>query len=602
MKKRLFILLYFASLFEVYAAPASRSLRTETLVDGTEISYYVRGDEKYRYFLSTDGYTMLQNENGMFVYAQKDENDNLIAGNVRAHNETDRTPTETAFLKTIMPFLTYSEVQIADFLEKWQDNSAPAQRAKSAFLVADGTPNTNPNTKNNRHTRNVVILVNFSDKSFVVENPQQRFSDMLNEQNYSYNGATGSVRDYFSDNSMGVFQPEFIVTSPVTLPNALSYYAQSLSRNRQMIIDACNAVSSVFNFADFDNDNDGNVDNVAVIFAGNNAAEGNKNLILPHVSWLTSNLTLNGKRIYNYMCTSELRGTGTTAVSMCGIGTFTHEFSHILGLPDMYYDNIYCLEEWSIMDFGFYNNDGRTPPVYSSYERYFMGWLAPEILNLSENESLEDLKISNRAFIITNGAPNFNGFVPSPVEFFLLENRQQTDWDEFLPHNGMLIWHINYNATDWNNNEPNNPYRKGIYIVPADNISNRNTQDGDSFPGKSGNTSYSPKYWDNTYLGTSVTNISEKTGIISFNYIDGITALYNNAENEKLNIWTNQKLLYISGIEGETQIEIIQADGRTILQKTISNFTTEIPVSQAGIYVLKLQNNKKNPIIKFVIY
>ena len=598
MKRIVFIFALAAALSEIYAAPASRALRTETLDDGTEISYYVRGDEKYRYFLSTDGYTMLRNEDGVFVYAQKDENDSLIAGNVRAHNEAGRTPTETAFLQTLTPFLTYSEAQVAAFLERWQDTAQP-QKARKTGVSSAGS--TNPDAQNGRHTRNLVILVNFSDKSFVVSNPQEQFYNLLNEPNYSYNGATGSVRDYFSDNSMGLFQPEFIVTQPVTLPNTLSYYAQSGPRNRQMIIDACNAVNATVDFADFDSDNDGWVDNVCVIFAGNNAAEGDRTLINPHVWTLASAMTYDGKKVYDYLCTSELRGSGKTAASICGIGTFTHEFSHILGLPDMYNDAVlYCLEKWDIMDFGLYNNDGRTPPAYSSYERYFMGWLTPEILNLPANESLEDLKTSNRAFIITNGGtPNFNGFVPSPAEFLLLENRQQTDWDEFLPHHGLLIWRINYYAADWNNNTPNNILRKGIYIIPADGKATIDTQDGDSFPGKLGKTFYAPQWRNNIYLGTSFTYISEESGIISFHYIDGTTTLCS-VVNENFKLWTNQKSLHISGVNGE--VEIIQTDGRTILKKKVSDFDTEIPIPQAGIYVLKLKNNDKVSTTKFIIH
>lgn len=609
LKKLLFILLFFVSLSEIYAAPASRTLHTETLAGGSVISYYVRGDEKYRYFLSTDNYTMLKNEDGVFVYAQKDENENLIAGNVCAHNETERTPAETAFLKSITPFLTYSETQIAAFLEKWQDNSP--QKAKPAFTVADGNPNSNPDTKNNRHTHNLVILVEFSDKHFVVQNPQQAFYDMLNQQNYSYNGATGSVRDYFSDNSMGEYTPEFTVVGPVTLGNYSNYTSTNdnlaTTRNRQMIMDACNAVNGFVNFADYDSDNDGEADNICVIYAGKNSAENKKeDLIWPHCFYLSSKSTLklDGKIIYNYMCTSELRGEYTTAASMCGIGTFTHEFSHILGLPDMYNDAVsYCLEEWDIMDGGIYNNDGRTPPAYSSYERYFMGWLTPGILDFSENISLEDLKTSNHAFIIANGTLNFNGFVPSPVQFFLLENRQNTSWDEYLPHHGLLVWRINYNAADWKGNIPNNSRRKGIYIIPADGKSNLLTQDGDSFPGTSGKTSYAFQWTNGAYSGTSITNISEESVIVSFDYIDStITSSHNYIENNNFKIWTNQKTLYISGIDRETQIEVIQADGRTIFRKKTSSFNTEIPVSQAGMYILKLQNNEKKSIKKFVIY
>ncbi|GHT31108.1 hypothetical protein FACS189434_00260 [Bacteroidia bacterium] len=599
MKKTLFILFFLFSILDIYAAPANKNLRTETQQNGVTVSYFVRGDEKFRYFLTTDGYTLLRNTDGIFVYAQKDENGNLLAGNILAHNEGERTPAETAFLATIEPFLTYSETQIAAFLEKWQDLSPAPQKAKSTFTVAD---NTNPDTKNNRHTHNLVILVNFSDKSFVVENPQQKFSDMLNQTNYRDNGATGSVRDYFSDNSMGTYQPDFVVTAPVTLPQTQAYYAQSETRNRQMIVDACNAVNTTINFTEFDSDNDGFVDNVCVIFAGNNASEMAGNLIVPHTWWLATDITLDGVKIHDYMCTSELQGNGATAASICGIGTFTHEFSHILGLPDMYNDNvIYCLEEWDIMDYGLYNNVGRTPPAYSAYERYFMGWLVPEILTVPANETLEDLKSANRALIIVNSTLNYNGFLPSPTEFFLLENRQQSDWDSYLPHHGLLVWHINYNAADWNANIPNNPSRKGIYIEPADGRASKPTQAGDTYPGTSGKTSFTPRLWNRTYIGNSLTNIAETDGIISFDYVSGIVTLYNTASSD-LKVWTSGHHIFLSGIEKNTKIDVYQTDGKQIFSKNTSDFTAETPVLQTGIYVLKLQSNEKTSTIKVVIH
>ncbi|MDR0873562.1 MAG: M6 family metalloprotease domain-containing protein [Prevotellaceae bacterium] len=609
MKRIVFILLFLAGVAEIFASPASKNLRTETQANGTTISYFVRGDEKLRYFLTTDGYTLLKNTDGIFVYAQKDENGNLVAGNILAHNKDERTPAETAFLATIEPFLQYSDAQIAVFLGKWEDKSAEPQKAKSTFSVSDGNINSNPDTKNGRHTRNLVILVNFSDKSFVVENPQQKFSDMLNQPNYSYNGATGSVRDYFSDNSMGVFQPDFTVVGPYTLPQPVNYYGENDGNNDlrpgQMVVDACNlAYLNGVNFSPFDTDGDNYVDDVFIYYAGYNEAEGAPaNTIWPHrdvIHNYTGNITFNGKKIRDYACTSELRST--TGNVMCGIGTFCHEFGHVLGLPDMYYHDYSYLDDWDIMDGGLYNNDGRTPPAYSSYERYFMGWLVPEILNAPTNETLEDLKNSNRALIITDAAPNFNGFVPSPKEFFLLENRQQTDWDSYLPYHGLLIWHINYNAADWYNNTPNKPSYRGIFIEPADGrINSFTARTGQIFPGSSGKTYFSPKFRNNSYLGKSITHIAEENGIISFDYEDGIVTLYNVAD-ENLKIWTNLHTLYLSGLEKNTQITVLKTDGQVILTKTSSNFDEEIPLLHSGMYLLKLQNGEKTSIHKFVIF
>ena len=144
-----------------------------------------------------------------------------------------------------------------------------------------------------------------------------------------------------------------------------------------------------------------------IYYAGYNEAEhGPANTIWPHrwavypaalypsgsnYAGTVASVTFNGKRVFDYACTSELRGASGS--NMCGVGTFCHEFGHVLGLPD-YYDTTgsqNTLNSWDIMDAGNYNNLGRTPPTYSVYDRFFLGYLIPEQESATANLTLNPI-------------------------------------------------------------------------------------------------------------------------------------------------------------------------------------------------------------------
>jgi M6 family metalloprotease-like protein len=365
----------------------------------------------------------------------------------------------------------------------------------------------------------------------VIPSPNLAFTNMLNEEGYKENGGTGSARDYFRVASNGLSTPEFVVVGPYLLPNNRAFYGENDSsgddkRPREMIADACLAAAADgVDFSVFDTDNDGVVDNVFVYYAGHNEAEqGPDDSVWPHRWNLDNNLMLNNKKISGYACTSELRGS--RGANMCGIGTFAHEFGHVYGLVDYYATNNaehHTLHNWNIMDAGAYLNLGRTPPTYSAYDRFYIGWLTPVILRSPRNILLEDLKTSNTAYIITEtGNHNLNGSNPNPVEFFTLENRQKTGWDAYLPASGMLITRIYFNSFNWENNMPNNNSNAmGVDIIEADGIASENTLSGDPFPGSAKITEYFPVLRNGTEIYRSITNISHKNGIITFEFMGG---------------------------------------------------------------------------------
>lgn len=509
--------------FQTWAVPAYPYPVKITQPDGSTLNLLLKGDEHHHYATTEDGIAVIRNSKGVYNYARIDAQGKLTDLKMQANNAALRGATERNFIASIQ-----SESGAGTPSKVTQSKL----RSRNAMLA--GKPQRFPLTGT---PRSLVILVNFSDNNFKVTAPNTAFTNMLNQPGYSANDATGSAKDYFKDNSMGSFNPQFDVVGPFTLPNNIKYYGENDAddydkRPAQMIVDACTqAKNNGVDFSVYDTDNDGYVDNVFVYYAGYNEAEwGDENTIWPHrwavqpgdnYTGTTASITFNGKKIFDYACTSEL--SGSSGSNMAGIGTFTHEFGHVLGLPDFYATDgaeHHTLNEWSIMDYGPYLNNGKTPPSYNAYERFMLGYITPTVLNSFGAKTLKPLNTDNEAFIITQSdTHNLNGLNPNPKEFFILENRQNTGWDTYLPGNGMLVYRINYDATKWENNEPNNnPNAMGVDLMEADGIANESTFDGDPFPGTANVSSFSLSSLTGTKFFKRIAGIAEAGNNITFNF------------------------------------------------------------------------------------
>ncbi len=502
---------------DIFAIPATPYPVKINQPDGTEITIRLHGDEFYNYKTTEDGYLIVNDKNGIFNYATLQSDGSIKDTGIKAKDTNRRTLSDKKFLKNLVQNIDLRK-ENSKIIQSRIISATNSVAPQKAFPLT-GSP------------KSLVILVNFSDKSFVTPNPQQAFYNLLNQDGYSTNGGTGSAKDYFRDASTGAFVPQFDVAGPYTLPNNMAYYGENVSDNdknpRQMIIDACTlADANGVDFSQYDTDKDGYVDNVFVYYAGNNEAEGaSANTIWPHRWTLaTTSTRFDGKIVFDYACTSELRGSSGS--NMCGIGTFCHEFGHVLGLVDYYAtDNSthHTLSYWNIMDAGAYLNSGRTPPTYCAYDRFYLNWLIPVELKSPQSATLNPLNTSNKAFIITqNGNHNLNGENPNPTEFFTLENRQQKGWDAYLPGHGLLITLINYNSNTWSFNTPNNnPSAMGVDIIEADGQADDTSLGGDPFPGTRNITSYNPKLRSGTVINKPITYITESNGIITFRFMGG---------------------------------------------------------------------------------
>lgn len=518
----------------VYSVAAYPGLITAVQADGSVVKYRLYGDENFSYMVSEEGFLLSYDDNGFLIDAELD-----------------------VVTKQIIPSKAktkYSEVK--SFLEdivatRSVDKSTIVQRASSnKGYPLTGSP------------KSLVILVNYTDCSFRTDMAHENFSNLLNENNYSENGATGSARDYFRRASNGAFDPEFVVVGPYDLKNNMKYYGEDEGdvhdkRPGNLIVDACAAADADIDFTDFDENGDGYVDNVFVYYAGYNQAEGGgASTIWPHRSYIVSKVEFDGVRLGDYACTSELRSN--TGGDMCGIGTFVHEFGHVLSLPDLYSTNYAgheTLGSWDVMDNGSYNNMGRTPPTYSAYERFYLGWLKPKQLIGDVKCELEPLSISNSAYLVADTIHNMNGDNPNPKEFFLLENRQKVDHDG-VPAQGLLITRIVYNAYKWNDNTLNNSAKSmGVEICCAERTTG--TPLYNVFPGKGKITDYQFALRSGKVLDKALSQITEHNRLISF--------VYGSPINNSVFVFEGEDLHSFSAVIGEEQIKRLNIKGDSVV-------------------------------------
>ena len=501
MKKIGLIVAFCAIMGSVWAIPARRGAIVRTQPDGSEIVVYQHGDEFFHWETNEKGEWLTLDKDGFY--------------------------------------------QVTEALSK---EAIAAKRAASPLHIA---PKEEVATPLNIAPRGLIILVNFADLAFT--ETIEEMDSMHNAKNYTrdyeyvYRGNTyqvsseGSARQYFYDASFGQYNPQFDVIGPVTVSREYAYYGKNNvntqfdQRPWEMVKEACVIADTLLDvdFTQYDNDNDDIVDFVYVIYAGYGEADGGgANTIWPHSYQLSAAgayCRLDGVRVDLYACGNEI---DYYTKKHTGIGTFCHEFSHVLGLPDLYTtegQTHKTLGEWSILDYGPYNNDGNTPPAYSAYERFFMGWLTPEVIVDSANIRLEELNSSQRALLIsTEDKHNLIGNDPKSTRFYLLENRQQQGWDTYLPGHGLMLTYVQYNATRWQENTVNNTSRSmGVDLIEADGKTPNSSGTGylgkatDLFP--AGATSYTQ------ITDHAIEDIEEIDGLIYFKYRGG--AIETDVEN-----------------------------------------------------------------------
>ena len=540
MKKNVLLLFVFLmTVCNIMAVPAHRGKVTVKQPDGTTVTIMLHGDEFLSFTTTADGYTVSKDKDGYYRYVTK-KNGTMVATGIVAHDIHLRNAGEKAFLDT------QAKMQHADMTaeqKQFMERSHAMQRnnplkGKRNAPTASGYDYSN--------FKGLVILVEYSDRLFQRSDANAFYYEMLNTPNYngyySENGmqftpCTGSVRDYFSDNSNGLFEPVFDVVGPIQV-SQLSTSVNKTSNFYPVIKEALQKADQSINYADYDIDNDGSVDMVYFIASGYGSNyEGNDDgylwpyaYDLSYYSYVDS-LTHDNKWFGRYACSTEMGGLEEYAdypeySYITGIGTICHEFSHVLGLMD-HYDTNYEEDgqsnepaEWDIMSGGSYQNFSRTPVGYNAFEKYTLGFLGTlDYIDEEKEYTLNPLNTANEALRLNT---------PVNKEYFMLENRQQTRWDAYLPGHGMLIWRVDStNSYVWRNNEVNAKLSHNYFeLIRAKNGTGATASD--AFPGTgrvkeiSNETSPSLKTWAGKETEWAINNITESNKIITFNTTVGI--------------------------------------------------------------------------------
>lgn len=518
--KKLYLMLsmLFAFGTAANAVPAKKLQKVITLANGTQVSVELRGDEYLSWWEGTDGTAYRTTATDENVFEAFDlEAQKPAAAARRARTEQGRV--------------------------------ARLARVKNSLKGADdkmrglgGDHITYKGVK-----KGLVVLVDFKNKKFADGHDLEYYKNVINGKDFSdeEEGYVGSVRDYFLAQSNGQFELDFDVVGPVTMSKNYGYYGndgayQKDEKVYEMIKEACDGIKDQVNLKDYDWDGDGEADQVFFLYAGlGQASGGSYSTIWPHESqllyWPCGVLSYPTGKINTYACANELQPEtqGSSRYISAGIGTICHEFSHCLGFADMYDTSgggAYGMAVFDVMDQGSYNGNGFVPCNYTAFERIYAGWVEP--IELDAPATVEDMKsVSDygRPFIMYN-YKNTN-------EYFLMENRQNTGWDEGLyGSNGLLIVHVNYVPSRWINNSVNSSKEKiqCCTVVNADGsreISNTLSLQGDLYPYEEKGVTMNDEFTDESepaaklynknsdnsyYLGIPITQIKRSKGSVSF--------------------------------------------------------------------------------------
>ena len=439
MRLRIFIFILFVFFAELASgSPAKRGRMTLTQPDGSSFIAIFKGDEFIRIKTTVDGHAIMQDDEGWWCYATFDHNGARICSRDRVGQ----------------PAVGDIFTQSSNIPHNILSQNARAIRQEMAIARGIFSTSKAPLTLSGiRH--GLIILAEFQDVRF--QHTESDFEALLTQQGYSTNGATGCAKEYFDEQFKGSVKFDFHVSDIVTLRGKRDYYGANGpsgndSRPAEMIIDACKLADAQIDFSMYDDDCDGVVDNVFVIFAGEDEAEGaDEDCIWSHAWYLKSGalktLQLDGCLIDRYACSSEISRIydedGNLIESrLCGIGTFCHEYCHTFGLPDMY-DTDYDDEDgwaaglWnttSIMDSGNQNNHGNTPPNFNAIERELLGISEPSLISEDGAYNLRPVNIHGEYYRMETDAEG---------EYYLFECRSALQkWDAYIGGSGMLVYHI----------------------------------------------------------------------------------------------------------------------------------------------------------------
>lgn len=505
----------------IRGVPACPKVVLHTEADGNVVEVIQRGDASFNWLTTKDGYTILKNSKGYFEFAKKTAKGKLVPSGVRCKAGTAADKFKKSVPKNLKGKKPKSKSNFTNGIS-FTGASSASSGINPAFSPT-GTTN-----------KLLVILANFKDTDTTYR--QRQLKEYVEK-----------VKIYYEKNSYGKFSINAVVTAWVTLPQNHDYYSPdrvdpntfNYSRYDEFAYDAIFAADQAgVDFSQFDNDGDGNAESIAIIHQGRGQEESHdQSDIWSHAwsitegnnSYSDKELTFDNKKVDDYIAIPEM----SSATAIATIGVFCHEFGHALGLPDFYdtdgSDNgqYNGTGKWDVMAGGSWNGspNGSSPANHTAWSKIALGWLTPTVITGNGTYALYNSAEETtecQAYIIHTKDTEYD-------EYFLLENRQEIEYDSKLPGHGMLIYRVTGYII---NNYPsyiNTDQYQGLYPICASATGNAPEEYGTinssstPFPGTSNITSFTDlttpnaRSWDNEYTNLPVTGIREENQVIYFN-------------------------------------------------------------------------------------
>lgn len=572
----------------VVASWAVKADPTPTVVtqpDGTQLTIIVHGDEDCNWYTTSDGVLLYPIGNSYFV-ASISANGEIAPTTLLAHERSMRSDNETSIIAKQDKAAFYSAIKGRQ--QQYRARRISIGTAATSYFPHTGSP------------KALVILVEFSDTLFSVSEPSVVFNEYLNHEGSSMPDHSnyerrnhGSVRQYFNDMSNGAFTPQFDVYGPVRMEKPSAYYGEgtdNMTRIKEMIVAACDSIDKNVDFTEYDQDGDGFVDLVYVIYAGYSQSVGGNSVdcIWPKSGTLGSvSNTFDGMKIKRFGINNELNyypgrkfnSYPEITKRINGIGLFCHEFSHTLGFPDLYceleVDN-QELEYWDLMDGGEYVDNGYTPAPYSPWEKEVAGWTTIDEITEAKQITLAD----GQAVRIKSDTND---------EYIILLNMQNNGWAKAMLGHGMLVYRIDYPYDSVNLFDKPNAITSGkpaVTLLPADGLLISSYRVYDSEP--SDTKPYSITEYINSHYGDPYPGTSNVTEIEKFQMNECVIEkpIYNITENlEEGTISFEYLNKIINGIDNISDLHSQDAK-QTVYSIDGRNLGTDFSKLAKGIYIV----------------
>ena len=512
MKKALLLLLSAVALVGgVQASPAYPELVVFTQPHSKiQVNIFLQGDEFVHWAETEDGYSLVHADDGSFVYATKDANGNMVPSAFVATNKDMRTLQVEQFLASTPRHLRFSSKQIDKMRAMWNSYDKMKSQPK---VMSDVTG----------EKKFLVVLFAFQDVEF--QHSALEFRNLFNQVNYSAHGNNGSVHDYYYEVSQGLFSLQVDVVGPFKGTREMAHYGNTDNGYQDFAKEAVDSAAKYVDFSQYDNDHDGYIDGMHIIFAGfGEEATGNADQIWSHKWNIFSEPEYNNTIINVYSCSPECAsgsGGGGVSDNLTKIGVICHELGHVFGAPD-YYDTDYGqyglfsgLGKWDIMSSGSWNRGGACPAQHNPYTKlYIYQWATADTLNDPQQVVMKSSDRANDQFhIVTTSTDG---------DFFILENRQYNNWDVYLPGHGMLVYHVSPYAHGASVSNSTHPQQLYLLAYTSDTFPNESplsygVVDNTStpYPGTGHRTSLTDytipalRPWSHAYNNTPITHISE---------------------------------------------------------------------------------------------